>query len=191
MKGFPESDTDPIDNSSRKSFSCNNSPKKSPGSVSGEAEPGIVCRHQKSAALWSGIWPPAISIFGHLSGSPKRSECKSCSTNSSIRKKSAIGKNYYEGWRAAVRRVMMNGGSMRRILGFSRTNISNSNSDIWLLGVCYHVAQEGEESSDPTQSEGFAAFVEDFSSRILVTYRKGSVQCISTLFGCAIIRNRG
>ncbi|KAH6758647.1 Peptidase family C54 protein [Perilla frutescens var. frutescens] len=171
MKGFPESDTDPIANSSRKNLSCTNSAKNSPGSVSGEAEPGIGCsKHQKSAALWSGIWPPGISIFGYSSGSPKKSECRNCS---SIRRKSASGKNYYEGWRAAVRRVVMNGGSMRRILGFSRTNISNSNSDIWLLGVCYHVAQEGEDSSNPTQSEGFAAFVEDFSSRILITYRKG------------------
>lgn len=169
MKGFPESDTDPIDNSSRKNLGCCNSPRKSPGSVSGEAEPGIGCsKHQKSAPLWSGIWPPAVSIFGHSSGSPKKSECSGV-----IRKKSASGKNYYEAWRAAVRRVMMNGGSMRRYLGFNRTNVSNSNSDIWLLGVCYHVAQEGEESSNPTQSEGFAAFVEDFSSRVLITYRKG------------------
>ncbi|KAL1539488.1 Cysteine protease atg4 [Salvia divinorum] len=176
MKGFLESGTDSIDNCSTKNSSSTNSPTKSPGSVSGEAEPGIGCRkHQKSAALLSGIWPPALSIFGNSSGSPKRSECKGYSTNSSssTRKKLASGKNYYESWRAAVRRVMMNGGSMRRILGFSRTVISNSNSDIWLLGVCYHVAQEGEDSSNPTQSEGFAAFVDDFSSRILITYRKG------------------
>lgn len=185
MKGFPESDTDLIENSSRKNFSCANSPKLSPGSVSGEAEPGS--KHQKSAALWSGIWAPAISIFGHSSGSPKKSECKSCS---GIRKRSVSGKSYYEGWRAAVRRVMMNGGSMRRILGFSRTNVSNSNSDIWVLGVCYHVAQEGEDSSDPTQSEGFAAFVEDFSSRILITYRKGSVQCITIFVWICNLRTK-
>lgn len=187
MKGFPESDTDPIDNSSRKNLGCCNSPRKSPGSVSGEAEPGIGCsKHQKSAPLWSGIWPPAVSIFGHSSGSPKKSECSGV-----IRKKSASGKNYYEAWRAAVRRVMMNGGSMRRYLGFNRTNVSNSNSDIWLLGVCYHVAQEGEESSNPTQSEGFAAFVEDFSSRVLITYRKGSMSCVTILFGCALVRRCG
>ncbi|KAG6401080.1 hypothetical protein SASPL_137925 [Salvia splendens] len=174
MKGFPESDTDSIDNCSTKNSGCSNSPTKSPGSVSDEAEPGIGCRKHQ---ILSGIWPPALSIFGHSSGSSKRSECKSCSTNSSSssspRKKLASGKNYYEGWRAVVRRVMMNGGSMRRILGFSRTVISNSTSDIWLLGVCYHVAQEGDDSSNPTQSEGFAAFVDDFSSRILITYRKG------------------
>ncbi|KAI3462429.1 hypothetical protein Pfo_019092 [Paulownia fortunei] len=174
MKGFRESKSDPIHNSSRKKLNFSNSPKKFPGSVSSEAEPSLgYSKHQKSAALWSGIWPPAISIFGNLSSSHNKSELKNCSNSNSIRKKSASGKNYYEGWRAAVRRVMMNGGTMRRILGFNRTSISTSKSDIWLLGVCYQVAQEGEDSSNPTQSEGFAAFVEDFSSRILITYRKG------------------
>ncbi|CAA2967602.1 cysteine protease ATG4-like isoform X2 [Olea europaea subsp. europaea] len=66
---------------------------------------------------------------------------------------------------------------MRRILGFGRTGITGSKSDIWLLGVCYQVAQDDDNAnsscSDPTESEGFAAFVDDFASRILITYRKG------------------
>ncbi|KAK6128399.1 hypothetical protein DH2020_037875 [Rehmannia glutinosa] len=169
MKGFRESNSDPIHNSSNKKLNFDNSPKKIPGSVSPEAEPSIgYSKHQTS---W-GIWTPSISIFGSLSGSHK-SELKNCCNSSSIRKKSTSGRSYYEGWRAAVRRVMMNGGSMRRILGFNRTSTPASKSDIWLLGVCYQVAHEGEDSSNPTQSEGFAAFVEDFSSRILITYRKG------------------
>ncbi|KAI8003278.1 Cysteine protease ATG4 [Camellia lanceoleosa] len=57
------------------------------------------------------------------------------------------------GWTAAMKRVM-NGGSMRRIqervLGLYKTGIFSSTSDIWHL-----------------------AFVEDFSSRILLTYCKG------------------
>ncbi|KAK6152947.1 hypothetical protein DH2020_012586 [Rehmannia glutinosa] len=168
MKGFRESNSDPIHNSSNKKLNFDNSPKKIPGSVSPEAEPSIgYSKHQTS---W-GIWTPSISIFGSLSGSHK-SELKNCCNSSSIRKKSTSGRSYYEGWRAAVRRVMMNGGSMRRILGFNRTSTPASKSDIWLLGVCYQVAHEGEDSSNPTQSEGFAAFVEDFSSRILITYRK-------------------
>ncbi|KAL2521249.1 Cysteine protease ATG4a [Forsythia ovata] len=73
--------------------------------------------------------------------------------------------------------MFMNGGSMRRMLGFSRTGITGSKSDIWHLGVCYRVAQDEDDNnascSDPTQSEGFAAFVDDFMSRILITYRKG------------------
>lgn len=173
MKGLCEGDTDPIYNPSRKKLNFTNSPRKIPGSVSSEAEPSIgYNKNQKSAALWSGIWP----ILGNLSSGHSKSEFKNCSNScSSIRKKSASGKNYYEGLRAAVRRVMMNGGSVRRFLGLNKTGISTSKSDIWLLGVCYHVAHEGEDSSNPTQSEGFAAFVEDFSSRILLTYRKGTL----------------
>lgn len=177
MKGFQDSDSDPVHNYSKKSFYCDIPPIKIPGSVSSEAEPTIGCsKHQKSEPLWSGIWSPTISIFRSFSSSHNESESKNCSNSNSIRKKSVSGKSYYEGWRAAVRRVMMNGGSMRRIWGFSRgTSTSASKSDIWLLGVCYQVAQDSEDSSNPTQSEGFAAFVEDFSSRILITYRKGTV----------------
>ncbi|MCD7459845.1 Cysteine protease atg4a [Datura stramonium] len=74
---------------------------------------------------------------------------------------------------------MMNSGSMRRIFGMDKTGIPNgSKSDIWLfLGVCYKVVQDDDPSIEPTQSEGFSAFVDDFSSRILVTYRKGAVRC--------------
>ncbi|CAI9753037.1 unnamed protein product [Fraxinus pennsylvanica] len=86
-------------------------------------------------------------------------------------------RNYYEGWREVVRRVFMNGGSIRRILGFSRTGIAGSKSDIWLFGACYGVAQDEDDAnyscSDSTQNDGYAAFVDDFSSRILITYRKG------------------
>ncbi|KAI3817297.1 hypothetical protein L1987_11086 [Smallanthus sonchifolius] len=71
----------------------------------------------------------------------------------------------------------MNGGSMRRIqervLGY-KTNISNSVSDIWLLGVCYKISLE-DPSQEPVHSSGYASFSEDFSSRILMTYRKGFV----------------
>ncbi|WOH13293.1 hypothetical protein DCAR_0832802 [Daucus carota subsp. sativus] len=59
-----------------------------------------------------------------------------------------------------------------RVLGINRTGISISVSDIWLLGVCYSLSNE-DSSSDPIQSHSFAAFVEDFESRILMTYRKG------------------
>ncbi|KAL6555876.1 hypothetical protein OROHE_007150 [Orobanche hederae] len=174
MKGSREINSNPVRNSSRKKLNAHNSPKQTPGSVSPEAEPNIgYSKHQKLAAFLSGIWPPDVSISGNLSGSHYISESKNFGKTISVKKKSTSGKNYYEVWRAAVRRVMMSGGSMRRILGFSRTGVSASKSDIWLLGVCYHVAEEGDDSSNPTQSEGFAAFVEDFSSRILITYRKG------------------
>ncbi|KAL8473418.1 hypothetical protein ACS0TY_030311 [Phlomoides rotata] len=69
----------------------------------------------------------------------------------------------------------MNLGTMKRMLGFNTTTVSASKGDIWLLGARYRVAQEeyDEDPLDPMHSEGFAAFVEDFSSRILFTYRKG------------------
>ncbi|KAI7728619.1 hypothetical protein M8C21_028658 [Ambrosia artemisiifolia] len=71
----------------------------------------------------------------------------------------------------------MHGGSMRRIqervLGY-RTNVSISVSDIWLLGVCYKICLE-DPSQEVVCSNGYAAFSEDFSSRILMTYRKGFV----------------
>ncbi|KAL7090425.1 hypothetical protein ACP275_12G040400 [Erythranthe tilingii] len=175
MKGSREIDTDPLRNSAVKKSDFDNSPKNSPGSVSSEAEPSIRhSSHKKSEAIWSVIWPTSIPIFGISNGNRAESELRN-SGSSIIRKKSSSGsKNYYEGWRSAVRRVMMNGVTMRRIWGFSRATTSSSKSNIWLLGVCYQVSQEGEESSsDPTQSEGFAAFVEDFSSRVLITYRKG------------------
>ncbi|XP_022841530.1 cysteine protease ATG4-like [Olea europaea var. sylvestris] len=174
MKGFQGKNSDPIRNSVKKN--CNYSLNGIQGSVSSEAGPSAcISKDKKSVAIWSGIWLPALSIFG-TSNSNNNSEQKS-SCNTSTRKKSLSGRNYYEDWRAAVRRVMMNGGSMRRILGFNKSTGSLSNSDIWLLGICYKIAQQGDDlnssSSDPTQKEGFTAFVEDYSSLILITYRKG------------------
>lgn len=176
MKGFQGKNSDPIRNSVKKN--CNYSLNGIQGSVSSEAGPSAcISKDKKSVAIWSGIWLPALSIFG-TSNSNNNSEQKS-SCNTSTRKKSLSGRNYYEDWRAAVRRVMMNGGSMRRILGFNKSTGSLSNSDIWLLGICYKIAQQGDDlnssSSDLTQREGFVTFVEDFSSLILVTYRKGTI----------------
>ncbi|KAL2553288.1 Cysteine protease ATG4a [Forsythia ovata] len=176
MKGFQGKNSDPIHNSGKRN--CNYSLNGIPGSVSSEAGPSASSsKHHKSVAIWSGIWLPALSIFGTSNHNNNNNSDQKSSCSSSTRKKSLSGRNYYEGWRAAVRRVMMNGGSMRRILGFNKPGISVSNSDIWLLGICYKVCQEGDElnssSSDQTQREGFAAFVEDFSSLILITYRKG------------------
>ncbi|KAK4477770.1 hypothetical protein RD792_017032 [Penstemon davidsonii] len=180
MKGsLGRKNVDPVHNSSNKSLNINYSHNKIPGAVSSEAEPSVCnSNNQNSATSWSGFWPPALSIFGDLyHNNYSKSESKNFGSNSSSSssRKKLVGKNYYEGWRATVRRMMMNGGSMRRILGFNRAGVSSSKSDIWILGVCYRVAIEGDDSnsSDPTQSEGFAAFVEDLSSRILITYRKG------------------
>ncbi|KAH9782423.1 cysteine protease ATG4a [Citrus sinensis] len=75
----------------------------------------------------------------------------------------------------AVKRLVT-AGSMRRIhervLGPSRTGISSSTSDIWLLGVCHKIAQD-EALGDAAGNNGLAEFNQDFSSRILISYRKG------------------
>lgn len=126
------------------------------------SEPGSSETKNSKTSLWSGFFLSPFSIL------ETHSESKGCG------KKGFSGRS--NGWTQAVKRVM-NGGSMRRfherLLGLNKTGISSSTSDIWLLGVCYQISQEGSSSSDPVICEGEAAFVEDFSSRILLTYRKG------------------
>ncbi|RAL39956.1 hypothetical protein DM860_008096 [Cuscuta australis] len=118
----------------------------------------------KPSCSSAGFWTPAFSAFGSFSGEhPKGFPWRGSSSL----------KNNANGWTTTLRRFV-SGSSMRRILGFTRTGIpSGSKSEIWLLGSCYRVAQDGDHSVDPTQTEGYASFVEDFSSRIFITYRKG------------------
>lgn len=59
------------------------------------------------------------------------------------------------------------------MFGFSKSSVITSTSDIWLLGVCYKL--DDAIGGDPVTSSGFAAFIEDFSSRILMTYRTGYI----------------
>ena len=149
MKGFCERNF----NSKHCCNTCSNSPNRVLGSVS--SEPGSSENKVSKTSLWSGFSLSAFSIF-ETHGEPK-----------------VCGKKGSNGWTQAMKRVM-NGGSMRRfherVLGQNKTGISSSTSDIWLLGVCYKISQEGSSSDS---SDGVAAFVEDFSSRILLTYRKG------------------
>ncbi|KAF3557704.1 hypothetical protein F2Q69_00010617 [Brassica cretica] len=56
-----------------------------------------------------------------------------------------------------------------RVLGPNRIGLPSTTSDFWLLGVCYKLS-EGEETDDGSV---VAALKQDFSSRILMTYRKG------------------
>ncbi|EOX94074.1 Peptidase family C54 protein isoform 3 [Theobroma cacao] len=130
-------------------------------SPSSGSEPGPSdCKFSKSS-VWSNLFASAFSIFDTYSES------------SACEKKALHARN--NGWTAAVKRVV-SGGSMRRIhervLGPSKIGISSSTSDIWLLGVCYKISQVSS-SGDVDASNGLAAFKRDFSSRILMTYRKG------------------
>ncbi|KAL7589830.1 hypothetical protein Lser_V15G37266 [Lactuca serriola] len=115
---------------------------------------------KSSSSLWSGFLGSAFSVFD--------TQKKDSNTTTTTTRT--------HGWTAAVKRVM-NGGSMRRIqervLGY-KTNVSNSISDIWLLGVCYKICLQ-DPSQEPVHTYGYAAFSHDFSSRILMTYRKGFV----------------
>ncbi|CAK9143261.1 unnamed protein product [Ilex paraguariensis] len=156
MKGFLERTV----SSKYYSNSSACSPNRIPGSIC--SEPGSNDSKLPKSSLWSSFTLPAFSIFETLS------EPKGCGKKASSSRSN--------GWTAAFKRVMNGGGSMRkiqeRVLGLNRTGHSVSAGDIWLLGVCYKISLE-DSSGDPAQSEGYAAFVEDFSSRILITYRKG------------------
>ncbi|ESQ44089.1 hypothetical protein EUTSA_v10005940mg [Eutrema salsugineum] len=59
-----------------------------------------------------------------------------------------------------------------RVLGPSRIGIPSSTSEIWLLGVCYKIS-ESESSEEADSGLVLAAFRQDFSSLILMTYRRG------------------
>ncbi|XP_050238724.1 cysteine protease ATG4-like [Mercurialis annua] len=110
--------------------------------------------------LWSSFFTSAFSVFDTYRDSPTNSEKK--------------GSHTHNGWTSAVKKIV-SGGSMRRIqeriLGPSRTGVCSTTSDIWLLGVCYKMSED--EGGDAATSNGLASFTHDFSSRILMTYRKG------------------
>ncbi|KAK7340438.1 hypothetical protein VNO77_21140 [Canavalia gladiata] len=113
------------------------------------------------ASLWSSVLTSGFSVVETYSES-------STSEKRAVRSQSS-------GWAAAVRKVVT-GGSMRRfherVLGSSRTDISSSDGDIWLLGVCHKFSQH-ESTGNVDTSNCLAAFEQDFASKILITYRKG------------------
>ncbi|XP_072973282.1 cysteine protease ATG4B-like isoform X1 [Typha angustifolia] len=117
-------------------------------------------KHLK-ASLLSSVLTSTLSIFGTHSDS------------FSSEKKVAKSRNY--GWTTAVKRVV-SGGSMRRLqerlLGTCRADALSLTGEIWLLGKCYRFSPE-ESSSGGDPSNSYAEFLEDFSSRIWITYRKG------------------
>ncbi|QHO08995.1 hypothetical protein HN51_067552 [Arachis hypogaea] len=114
-----------------------------------------------NTSLWSGFFPSGV-LVSETHSEPSPSEKKAVYFGNS-------------GWAAAVWKVV-NSGSMRRfqerVLGTGRTEISSSDGDIWLLGVCHNISQQESTANVDTRNE-FAAFEQDFSSKILVTYRKG------------------
>jgi cysteine protease ATG4 len=117
---------------------------------------------QPKASILSGVFTPPFAIFeGQQQDSSSLSPaCDARSTKSS-------SGSY--AWSRILRRFV-GSGSMWRLLGCGRVLTS---SDVWFLGKCYKVPPEEEESGDSESDSGHAAFLEDFSSRIWITYRKG------------------
>ncbi|OVA18984.1 Elongation factor [Macleaya cordata] len=155
MKSLPEK----IVSSKVPARSSIDSPHRDPASVSSEQKTSDT--KSSKASLWSSFFPSSFSVFETYT---EASPCE---------KKASNSKTY--GWATAVKRIVA-GGSMRRLqerlLGPSKTGVSCSTSEIWLLGVCYKISPE-DMSDDPVHCNGLVEFVNDFSSRIWITYRKG------------------
>ncbi|CAN6236698.1 unnamed protein product [Urochloa humidicola] len=112
---------------------------------------------QSEASILSGVFTPPFTIFEGQQDLTPTSEKKSPSSSSG---------SY--GWSRILRRFVCST-SMWRLLGCTKVLTS---SDVWFLGKCYKLSPE-ESSSDSDSDSGHAAFLEDFSSRIWITYRKG------------------
>nr|CAB3488712.1 unnamed protein product [Digitaria exilis] len=112
---------------------------------------------QPKASVQSCVFTPPFAIFEGQQDSTPLCEKKSPRSSSA---------SY--GWSRILRRFV-GSSSMWRLLGCTRVLTS---SDVWFLGKCYKVSPE-ESSSDADSDSDHAAFLEDFSSRIWITYRKG------------------
>ncbi|KAJ6802148.1 cysteine protease ATG4B-like [Iris pallida] len=128
-----------------------------------ESEPTALDQQPQTSpksSLWSNLFTSKLSnIDTHQSTSSSGKETKSLRN----------------GWTTTLRQ-MVTVGSMRRlqerILGTSRADVSSSTSEIWLLGVCYKASPQ-ESQSGVNSGNGVPAFLQDFSSRIWITYRRG------------------
>lgn len=155
MKGLDERDLAP------KSSSETVVDTVSTSQATSGAEPEASSSKCAKNSLWSDFFASAFSVF------------ETYSESSSGEKNNVHSKN--NGWAAAVKRAISVGPMRKfqeRVLGPSKTGISSQTSDIWLLGVCYKISGD-ESSGDADTSYGLDAFKQDYSSRILMTYRKG------------------
>ncbi|CAF2113078.1 unnamed protein product [Brassica napus] len=99
------------------------------------------------------------------------SKCSSSSADENLDQSPTLHP-HINGWTLIqiLKTASMASGAIRRlqdrVLGPSRTGIPSSTSEIWLLGVCYKISES--ESSQVAD-----AFTQDFSSFVLMTYRRG------------------
>ncbi|WOL05394.1 cysteine protease ATG4B isoform X1 [Canna indica] len=92
------------------------------------------------------------------------------------------------GWGATVWKIMASGSIRRlqdRILGSGRGDTLSSTSEIWFLGNCYKLSPE-QSSHGSHPGNIFDSFLEDFSSRIWITYRKGFEPIGDSKFTCDV-----
>ncbi|VVB03319.1 unnamed protein product [Arabis nemorensis] len=132
---------------------------KSPTSLVSDSEP----RDNKSKfTLWSNVFAPSSSVSQPYRESSTSGHKQVCATRN--------------GWTALVKKALMASGAIRRfqdrVLGPNRTGLPSTTSDVWLLGVCYKISED-EASGETDAGSVLAAFKQDFSSKILITYRKG------------------
>lgn len=167
MKGFCERAVA----SKCSSKSLTDTSNSSPPSVC--SDPGSSDNKFPKASVWSNFFSSALSIF-EAHSEPSACENKAVHSGPSACEKKAVVHTKQNGWTATVRKAVAIGSMRRleRVLGLSKTGISSSTSDIWLLGVCHRISQD-ESSVDADTRNGLAGFEQDFSSRILTTYRKG------------------
>ncbi|WVZ87726.1 hypothetical protein U9M48_034321 [Paspalum notatum var. saurae] len=116
---------------------------------------------QPKASILSGVFSPPFGNFEGQQGASPASENKPPPPP-----KPSSG-SY--GWSRILRRFVCSG-SMWRLLGCTKVLTS---SDVWFLGKCYKVSSLEESDGGTDPDSGHAAFLEDFSSRIWITYRKG------------------
>lgn len=81
-------------------------------------------------------------------------------------------------WTSLVKKVSMASGAIKRfhdrVLGPNRTGLPSTASDVWLLGVCYKISEDESSREETDDGSVVAELKQDFSSRILMTYRKGT-----------------
>jgi cysteine protease ATG4 len=128
-------------------------------SSSSELKEDGSSKQQPKASILSCVFAPPFTVFeGQQDPTPASADGKS--------PKSSSG-SY--GWSRILRRIV-GSTSMWRLLGCAKVLTS---SDVWFLGKCYREPPEESSSGGSDSQSGHAAFLEDFSSRIWITYRKG------------------
>ncbi|XP_047067442.1 cysteine protease ATG4B-like [Lolium rigidum] len=145
------------------------SPSLSPSSHSGDAAAASSSSpapeqnsgpKQCKASLLSSV----LAVFDPDQGSSSSPSSASSSAGSRLPAHASVS----HAWSRVLRRIVGDG-SMWRLLGCAR---ALTDADVWFLGKCYKLSSPPEEPSGDSDSE-HAMFLEDFSSRIWITYRKG------------------